>query len=408
MEDPFSQYIKIPEPHRRPNAPIITISLRAADPRYVLNPTSLGVRIHTHRASDQKSSKEQDQPCILDWTGVEAGLLLFRHLPTGKYEPVTFEHIDSSTKPQPPHHLLGFSQLNIPDRWVLAPGNTTAPVHPRIERHAYHGLQPGERYEILWPGAEIPRWALRDVREATAPEPKAVPLVVPGGARCSFMLEGEREPAPMPRAWSPPPLEQTDRVPGAPVLTVELKATTSHWNPRKYFPITWTITYHGTAGREDDPPDNPRPITFRAYNFRTYGTFRAYRQRYEDGEWESYDEDGGYTFPSGPDDPHQVNVGKEREKAGFISLRPGQTYSRSVHLYSQDDLPRHPATGEILRYRFKGCVLDWWDWGTLDNHVDTVVTVPGFLGGEVLEPSDNGGRARAVVPASNLVELTVV
>ncbi|PYI31071.1 hypothetical protein BP00DRAFT_457263 [Aspergillus indologenus CBS 114.80] len=394
MEDPFSQYIRISEQDRRyqaplppnskppsanslrsPNTPNITISLRAADPQY--------------------SSKEQDQPCILDWIGVEAGLLLFRHLPTGKYEPVTFEHIDARTKPPPPHHLLGFSQLEAPDRWVLAPGNTSAPVHPRIERHAYHGLHPDERYEILWPGAEIPRWGWGDVRGATAPEPTAVfPLVIPGGARCSFMLEGAREPAPIPRAWSPPPLERTDRVPGAPVLTVELKATNSYWNPRKYLPITWTIT--------------PRPITFRTYNFRTYGTFRAYRQRYEDGEWESYDEGGGCTFPSGPDDPYQVNVGKEREKAGFVSLRPGQTSSTSVHLYAQDDLPRYPATGAILRYRCKGCVLDWWDWGTLDEHGDTVVTVPGFLGGEVLEPSDNGGPARVVVPASNLLEFTVV
>ncbi|PYI24319.1 hypothetical protein BO99DRAFT_439169 [Aspergillus violaceofuscus CBS 115571] len=384
MEDPFSQYIRISEQDRRPNTPIITISLRAADPQYVLDPTSLGFRIHAHRAADQESSKKQDQPCILNWTGVEAGLLLFRHLPTGKYEPVTFEHIAPNTKPPPPHHLLGFSQLDVPDRWVLAPGNTSAPVHPRIERHAYHGLQPDERYEILWPGAEIPRWGWGDAREATAPEPTAVvPLVIPGGARCSFMLEGAREPAPMPRAWSPPPLERTDQVPGAPVLTVELNATTSHWNPRKYLPITWTITYHGTAGREDDPPNSPRPITFRTYNFRTYGTFRAYRQRYEDGEWESYDEDGGCTFPSGPDDPYQVNVSKEREEAGFISLRPGQTYSRSVHLYSQDDLPRYPATGEILRYRFKGCVLDWWDWGTLDEHGDT--------GGDCAGVSGRGG-----------------
>ncbi|RAH51056.1 uncharacterized protein BO95DRAFT_75273 [Aspergillus brunneoviolaceus CBS 621.78] len=289
-------------------------------------------------------------------------------------------------------------------------------MHPRIERHAYHGLQPDERYEILWPGAEIPRWELGDAREATAPErkckrkskSKVAPLVIPGGARCSFMLKGEREPAPMPRAWSPPPLEQTDRVPGAPVLTVELKATTSHWNSRKRLPITWTITYHGTAGREDAPPTNPRPITFRTYDFCTYGAFRAYRQRYKDGEWESYDEGGSCQFPSGPDDPYQVIVGKEREKAGFISLQPGQTYSRSVHLYSQDDLPPYPSTGEILRSRFVGCVLDWWDWGTLEEHGDTVVTVPGFLGGEVLEPRDNGGRARVVVPASNLVEFTVL
>ncbi|OJJ95901.1 hypothetical protein ASPACDRAFT_47253 [Aspergillus aculeatus ATCC 16872] len=227
----------------------------------------------------------------------------------------------------------------------------------------------------------------------------------------------EREPAPMPRAWSPPPLEQTDRVPrppttpvaspGAPVLTVELKAKTSHWEPRKRFPITWTIRYHGIPGREDDF-NNSRPIIFRTYNFGTYGTFSAYRQRYEDGDSESYTEGGGCEFPSGPDDPVQVTVGEKGEESGLVSLRPGQMYSRSVHLYSEDDLPRYPAIGEILRYRLKGCVWDWWDWGTLDGHVDTVVTVPGFLGGQVLEPRDNGGRARVVVPASNLVDFTVV
>ena len=52
----------------------------------------------------------------------------------------------------------------------------------------------------------------------------------------------------------------------------------------------------------------------------------------------------------------------------------------------------------------KGAVVDWWKWGTKEEHRGTVVKLPCWVSGDVVEPEDNGGRPRIVVPASNEVE----
>ncbi|RAL13183.1 uncharacterized protein BO97DRAFT_477423 [Aspergillus homomorphus CBS 101889] len=328
------------------------------------------------RHPDREGSCEKNQACFLDWTSF----------------------------------MTDGEQLDLPERWLLPPASVlNTLLHPRIERDAYHGLRPGERDEILWPGAKVNRWKwgssaddqLLSQQHILTPQP--VPVVIPGGARCSFMLSNEH-PITEPQ-WTLPLLSQADRVSGAPILTVEMTAST-HWNPKESLAVTWTVTYHGT-GRENDS-NNSRPITFRTFNFHVYGTFLAYRQRYEDGEWEPYTEGRDCAFPNGPDDPFQVTVGEKGERGGFVSLRPGQSRSKSIHIGPGDHLPPYPATGEILRYRFNGCELDWWDWGTLEDHAHTVLTVPGFLGGEVLDPPDNGGRPKVVVPASTPVVFTVI
>jgi hypothetical protein len=52
--------------------------------------------------------------------------------------------------------------------------------------------------------------------------------------------------------------------------------------------------------------------------------------------------------------------------------------------------------------------MDWWDWGSMDEHRETVVKLPCWVAGEVTEPKDNGGRPRLVVPASEWIEFTLI
>lgn len=70
----------------------------------------------------------------------------------------------------------------------------------------------------------------------------------------------------------------------------------------------------------------------------------------------------------------------------------------------------HPDTvvGDIYRYQNKGGAIDWWDWGDREGHANTVVKLPPWLTGEVIDPPDNGGRPKLVVPASNVVEFTII
>jgi hypothetical protein len=71
-------------------------------------------------------------------------------------------------------------------------------------------------------------------------------------------------------------------------------------------------------------------------------------------------------------------------------------------------LPDDMKLGEQLRYQFKGNTLDWWDWGTAEDHAQTIVTLPGSGVEPISNPKDNDGWPKVVVPASNIVQWTVI
>jgi len=63
---------------------------------------------------------------------------------------------------------------------------------------------------------------------------------------------------------------------------------------------------------------------------------------------------------------------------------------------------------DVFRYVFKGVEIDWWDWGDSSDHEETIVKLPCFINGRVVDPKDNGGRPKLIVPASNSIEFTIV
>jgi len=52
--------------------------------------------------------------------------------------------------------------------------------------------------------------------------------------------------------------------------------------------------------------------------------------------------------------------------------------------------------------------VDWWDWGDSVAHAETVVKLPYWIAGAVVDPADNGGRASLVVPASDFASFSIV
>jgi hypothetical protein len=83
--------------------------------------------------------------------------------------------------------------------------------HP--ESYADH-LIPGERYELLWPGAKISLWNWGTRNENLGRELNAgsqrPPLILPGGAYCSLnVIEEAQIFTPRP---SPPPIEKSDQM----------------------------------------------------------------------------------------------------------------------------------------------------------------------------------------------------
>jgi hypothetical protein len=99
-------------------------------------------------------------------------------------------------------------------------------------------------------------------------------------------------------------------------------------------------------------------------------------------------------------------VGLDAEN--FISLDFSKPWVFTHRLESDAWLtPEDAAVGDVFRCCYKGTTLDWWDWGALEDHADTVVTLPCWIAGAVVEPKDNGGWPKIVVPASNVVEFSL-
>jgi len=94
----------------------------------------------------------------------------------------------------------------------------------------------------------------------------------------------------------------------------------------------------------------------------------------------------------------------------FTTLKPGQTWTTISTLQGQSwsHLPDDTAVGDLFLYGFSGAVVDWWDWGDMREHADTVVMLPCWVAGRVTDPRDNGGRPKLVVTHSEPVEFRVV
>lgn len=102
------------------------------------------------------------------------------------------------------------------------------------------------------------------------------------------------------------------------------------------------------------------------------------------------------------DDPDmQISPGDHED---FATLHPGETLSSFVN----HELPEDVQVGDSLRAQLTETKIDWWDWGTREDHLSTKVTVPCWIGPKILHPSDNDGRPFIVVPASEPVDIQII
>ncbi|KAJ5876514.1 uncharacterized protein N7529_002098 [Penicillium soppii] len=266
-------------------------------------------------------------------------------------------------------------------------------------------------YSILWPGSKIHLWDWRTLAEHSGRTLalKSPPVVVPGPSCYTFETlnyESDPEyfedpPPPSPRAISP-----FSRVNGAPIFSVSISgpATLSmddQTPSRPRYTLTVTVSYDAEAG----PPLCGRPLTFHSFVFKQpddyHEGFRLYRRgnnAWTPYEWRTHQR--GFIIT----EPHPLNVGRNDENH-FWTLKPGESWSFTREV---NEFPKDAAPGDQYRYLFKGATLDWWDFGSFEDHKDTMVWVPGWLVAKVKDPKDNGGRPVIIVPASNAVEFTLI
>lgn len=179
------------------------------------------------------------------------------------------------------------------------------------------------------------------------------------------------------------------------------------------FSVQVTYTYEGTAGHSGADEEPAQPITIHIWLL--YGVYWRRREAWrldrwvpgpsEDGQagsWQECElEDGEMGFLL-VDEDVDIHVG--RDNRNFVSLMPGESWTTSNEFSRY--IPTDVAPGDTFRCRHKGVVLDWWDWGTMADHVDTVVKLPSWIAGRVTEPADNGGRPKLVVPGAKEVKFT--
>jgi hypothetical protein len=187
------------------------------------------------------------------------------------------------------------------------------------------------------------------------------------------------------------------------------------WTSSAAIDLTIEITYDGTT---EDNASNVRPITFHIQPFITNNQLREgirlYRLRL-DGNWERSKCDDGFGTGFGifDDPPIPVNIGDEADEYAdcFVSLYPGESWTTQRRVQNGESwtsLPDDVEVGDKFKYVIKGAVVDWWNWGAKEQHRDTVVQLPCWIAGDVVEPKDNDGRPKLVVPKSNEVEFEFV
>jgi hypothetical protein len=93
-----------------------------------------------------------------------------------------------------------------------------------------------------------------------------------------------------------------------------------------------------------------------------------------------------------------VNVGKDRR---WIGLAPGESWSQELEI--NERLPMDLAPGDKIRYQLEGRVIQMWNWGSKEDHAETVLMLPsGRNAGDWID------RSPIVVPASNSLEFTII
>ncbi|RAH70322.1 uncharacterized protein BO66DRAFT_349530 [Aspergillus aculeatinus CBS 121060] len=263
-------------------------------------------------------------------------------------------------------------------------------------------VEPGRTYTLLWTGKEITYWDWGTPQQKKETKTKWPPILVPGGAHLTFTVREGRKPQ-IPSPPTPPPISPSDRVPGAPVLSLELSCS-STMSVYGDLNISTRVIYHSPSSDNE----SSQPITFHTWAFNPFDAFRVYRRLCPnqsdlktENEWERFENDRSpHVFWDNPD--RELNVA-ESEEGRFVTLYPGESWSNSWSF----DLPDDLRPGEQLRYQFKGNTLDWWDWGTAEDHAQSIVTLPGSGIEPISHPKDNNNRPKAVIPASNVVEWTM-
>ncbi|OQE22851.1 hypothetical protein PENFLA_c012G05203 [Penicillium flavigenum] len=331
-------------------APSLTVSL--TEP--------LGILAVVRREEDGSN-----KPCIFHWSVSSdvwgpSGYILFQHTVNG------LKKVGKHRLPPP--ETLELRQRDAEFEELL-PGQCLK-GNLRDISPFWDQLVAGEKYELLWPGAEYALWDWGTFREHVGQQigtnlglPRAV---IPGGVCTTLTIIEEAEV--FQRAPSPPPTRKSQRIPRTTCLTVSLEGPSKMiWEQR----ITVTM----------------KNLPFSFLNF------RLHRRNHD------------YDMSDSDDDSPEWEAVTDDEL--FLSLQPGESWTERIIL-DIDDLHPDTAIGDSHRLQYWGGRVKWWVWGRRQEHANTVVKAPPWTGSDVVDPDGNGGKPHIIIPESNRVESDIV
>jgi hypothetical protein len=202
--------------------------------------------------------------------------------------------------------------------------------------------------------------------------------------------------------------------------------------------ITSRLTYVGVTGgsennnkaeNREEARAEAQPIVFHTADFYGPKPFALFGRHLSPPQADgSYTDEDQWWQELGSDDdaigasaivdlpPIRVNISGTAKDSYFTELHPGQSWER--HHKLRDLLGREHGelrAGSKLQFVFCGAEIDWWDWGSMEDHTDTHVWLTNNIWGPVLqEPgsadvtsdtcpwTDNGGRPKLVVQSAEI------
>ncbi|KAJ6446959.1 NAD(P)-binding domain-containingprotein [Purpureocillium lavendulum] len=390
----------------------------------------------------RRQPDSRKEPCIVKWNafqdGFSEGRFVLLHETDSGMQRVNVDvptSDSSSSNNNEPIQVTSSNQVMFNLLELQPSGSHT--FRPTLPDYYQRHLVPGERYRLQWPGGDIEYWGWGSIMgrdgsylEHNGPSsPRRLSLPASKGFAFTATEEAERWPGradaearfgfvaanAMEYQWRSDEsntrraaAEVEDQQPqqsdtGAPILTTELEAP-GNTSLDKKITVVSRMAIKGN-----------RAITFHTH--RINSGFRLFRCRSQAAQGEDEGEDHesawlpcdrdetlGYFIVDDPD--VRVRVTKHED---FVTLHPGQswTYEYVVHEPEGGDLPADTAPGDRFRVRFVGVELDWWDWGSADEHAETEVSLPCFINGDVVQPRDNDGRPTARLGGSQGVEFEV-
>ncbi|CAG8224586.1 unnamed protein product [Penicillium salamii] len=404
----FSPFVKYSDADRPSGSPCLILNLEAKRDLEIEIEARCSITITITRDADDP----ERQPCIIHWDPIEDGfgqpgiMLLRSNFPyTAKPQPLQANLERLRAKSSHPREV----NTSDPCFKQLSPGISVS-WEVALPSFYFDLFQSGQFYNIFWSGGQILLWDWGTLAEHSNRRlgPKSPAVVLPGGSRQLLAIAAEEsdieDVGSLPP--SPEPILAPARITGTPILSLSISGPTTQSMKdrtpvgRPLYPVTATLSYDTASDAFDG-----KPVTFHTFKFkdidRRQDGFRLYFREKDKDDWIPHELGGLFThheYRFSTTTP--INVG-HNDRNDFVALKPGDSWSLTREV---SDFPQNVAPGDKFRYRFKGALIDWWDWGDFHDHQDTVV----WVNGSVLHSQDNERRPELVVPASNWIEFTLV